>query len=171
MYFKNNYLNVIHVLQCTENILFNTVPVIKESLQKSADLTNLKVHVSYIWQLTFKYRIWSKRAIPPLPLPLPHTHPPHAHTQCHTCNFLWVYYTHTCMKSWGQEQQTNTLNPHQILINTHMTALLKRKSLGSKVPLDLSVDQFYINSIMRVWTLKAGMQSLSWLHIVFPLQE
>lgn len=140
---------------------------LKESLQKSADLTNLKVHVSYIWQLTFKYRIWSKRAIPPLPLPLP----PHAHTKCHTCNFLRVYYTHTCIKSWGQEQQRNTLNPHQILINTHMTALLKRKSLGSRVPLDLSVDQFYINSIMKVWTLKAGMQSLSWLHIVFPLQE
>lgn len=121
------------------------------------------------WHSNIKFE--ANEPYPLSPSPFPHTYLPHAHTQCHTCNFLRVYYTHTCMKSWGQEQQRNTLNPHQILINTHMTALLKRKSLGSKVPLDLSVDQFYINSIMKVWTLKAGMQSLSWLHIVFPPQE
>lgn len=74
MYFNNNYFNVILVLQCTENIFFNTVPVITESLQKSADMTNLKVHVPYIWQLTFKYRIWSKGATPPLPSPYTMSH-------------------------------------------------------------------------------------------------
>lgn len=96
--------------------------------------------------------------VPPPPLPI--------HNVIHA---TFCKYSYTCMKSWGQEQQRITLKPDQILIDTHMTALLKRKSLGSKFPLDLSVDQFYINSIMRVWTLKEGMQSLSWLHIVFPL--
>lgn len=136
-----------------------------QSLNKAYSL-NLQ-----IWQtLRYMYHTFDnwhsntefEAKVPPPPPPLPIHNVTHA-TFCR--------YSYTCVKSWGQEQQRNTLKPDQILIDTHMTALLKRKSLGSKFPLDLSVDQFYINSIMRVWTLKEGMQSLSWLHIVFPLQE
>lgn len=162
MNFNNNYLNVIHVLQCTENTLFNTVPVIKRKLTEICRYDKpsgtCTIHLTTDIQIQ-KLRIWSKDATPP----------PSPCTMSHMQLFASIVYT--CVKSWGQEQQRITLNPDQILINTHMTALLKRKSLGSKFPLDLSVDQFYINSIMRVWTLKEGMQSLSWLHIVFPLQE
>lgn len=145
MYFNNNYLNVIHVLQCTENILLNTVPM--QSLKKA--YRNLQIWQTCTIHLTTDIQIQNlKQRCPPPPLPI------HNVTHATFCK-----YSYTCMKSRGQVQQRNTLEPVQILINTHMTSPLKRKYLGSKVPLDLSVDQFYINSIMRVWTLTAGMQS------------
>lgn len=127
MYFYNNYLNVIHVLQCTENILFNTVPVIKESLQKSADMTNM-YHTFDNWHSNTEFE--AKVAPPPL-LPI------HNVTHATFCK-----YSYTCMKSRGQVQQRNTLEPVQILINTHMTSPLKRKYLGSKVPLISLVTSF-----------------------------
>lgn len=131
-----------------------------QSLKKA--YRNLQIWQTCTIHLTTDIQIQNLKQRCPPPLPSPYTM---SHMQ------LFASIVYTCVKSWGQEQQRITLKPDQILIDTHMTALLKRKSLGSKFPLDLSVDQFYINSIMRVWTLKEGMQSLSWLHIVFPPQE
>lgn len=134
MYFNNNYLNVIHVLQCTgtENSLFNTVPVIKRKLTEICRYDKPSGTCTIHLTTDIQIQNLKQRCHPPPPLPI------HNVTHANFCK-----YSYTCMKSWGQEQQRITLNPDQILINTHMTALLKRKSLGSKVPLDLSVDQLY----------------------------
>lgn len=71
MYFYNNYLNVIHVLQCTENTLLNTVPpVIKESLQKSADMTNM-YHTFDNWHSNTEFEA---KVAPPLSSPYTMSH-------------------------------------------------------------------------------------------------